>query len=117
MSLHGVTARGRHGANPGERDDPQEFEVDLDVEVDVEADALDATVDYRMLADVARRTVETQSLVLLESLAHAVASAIVEHAGVITARATVRKPSAARSLGLREVSATATSGDTPDQGS
>lgn len=103
-------ASGRHGANRGERDKPQEFLVDLDVEVEVHDDALEETVDYRTLGDAARRTVETTSFVLLESLAQAVADRLRDHAGVTSARVTVHKPAAARSMNVDDVAATATSG-------
>ena len=35
LFLTGITASGRHGANPGEKDQAQDFVVDLDVEVEV----------------------------------------------------------------------------------
>jgi 7,8-dihydroneopterin aldolase/epimerase/oxygenase len=110
LSVRGVAASGRHGANRGERDQPQEFRVDLDVEVEVHDDALEKTVDYRTLADAARRTVETTSFALLESLAQAVADRLRDDAGVRWARVTVHKPSAARSMKVDDVGATATSG-------
>ncbi|HEX2069436.1 MAG TPA: dihydroneopterin aldolase [Actinomycetota bacterium] len=109
LSVRGVTAAGRHGANRGERDDPQEFRVDLAVEVEVHEDVLEKTVDYRTLADAARQTVETTSFVLLESLAQVVAARLRDHAGVRWARVTVHKPSAARSMNVEDVAATATS--------
>ena len=110
LSVRGVTASGRHGANPGEQDEPQEFLVDLDVEVEVHGDALEKTVDYRTVADAARQTVETTSFVLLESLAQAVADRLRNDTGVRSARVTVHKPSAARSMNVDDVAATATSG-------
>jgi dihydroneopterin aldolase len=109
LSVRGVTASGRHGANRGEQEEPQEFRVDLDVEVEVHDDALEKTVDYRTLADAARETVETTSFVLLESLAQAVADRLRDHATVGSARVTVHKPSAARSMNVEDVAATATS--------
>ena len=108
LSIRGITARGRHGANPNERDEPQEFQVDLEVEAEVDVDRLDATVDYRTLADVVRNTVQTTSFDLLETLADAVADRIVTEAGVAMARVTVHKPSAAGSMGVDDVAATAT---------
>ena len=109
LSIRGVKASGRHGANRGERDEPQEFLVDLDVEVEVHDDALEKTVDYRTLADAARRTVETTSFVLLESLAQAVADRLRDDAGAGSVRVTVHKPSAARSMNVEDVATTATS--------
>ena len=75
MVLEGLKAEGRHGANPGERIHPQEFVVDLDVLLEFDRDSLEATVDYRALADMARNTVAQTSFELLESLAEAVARA------------------------------------------
>ncbi len=110
LSIHGIAAGGRHGANPGERDEPQGFRIDVEVDIEVGADELDATADYRDVADVARKTVESTSFVLLESLAQAVADRLGEVAGVASARVTVHKPSAARSMNVEDVAATATSG-------
>lgn len=111
LSVRGVKASGRHGANRGERNEAQEFVVDLDVEVEVHEDALEKTVDYRTLADAARRTVEATSFVLLESLAQAVADRLRDEASGGSVRVTVHKPSAARSMTVEDVTATATSGD------
>ncbi len=109
VSIQGIAAGGRHGANPGERDEPQGFRIDVEVDIEVGADELDATADYRALADVVRRTVESTSFVLLESLAQAVADRLREVAGVASARVTVHKPTAARSMNVEDVAATATS--------
>lgn len=106
--VSGIRATGRHGANPGERLEPQEFTIDLDVDIDVGKDSLDATVDYRVLADAARTAVEESSFELLESLAEAVARAAYQFAGVSRVTATVHKPGAARSMGADDVSAEAT---------
>lgn len=108
MSVHrvrltGIQAEGRHGANPGERDAPQPFVVDLDAVVDVSGDSLDATADYAVLADVVRRTVADTSFELLESLAQAVADEVSAYAHVVQVVAAVHKPEAARALGLSDV--------------
>jgi dihydroneopterin aldolase len=106
--LTGIRASGRHGANPGEKDQPQEFVVDLDVEVEVPADEIGSTADYRGLARIAREVVEGHSFDLLESIADAVAGAVagVEH--VTRATAVVHKPNAADSIGINGVAAAAT---------
>src|SRR5438034_1240479 len=100
--LTGIHALGRHGANPGEQLERQEFVVDLEVVVDVgQRDSLEDTVDYRSLADLARTTVEQTSFHLLESLAEAVARAVydLEPVGAVRAvTATVHKPRAAGSV-------------------
>jgi dihydroneopterin aldolase / 2-amino-4-hydroxy-6-hydroxymethyldihydropteridine diphosphokinase len=108
--LSGIRASGRHGATPGEKDAPQEFVVDLDVEVSPDADELDATADYRKLAETARAVVEQESFVLLERLAQAVADRTVEQPRVRFATAVVHKPAAMRSIGIDGVAAAASAG-------
>ncbi len=108
LFLTGIAAAGRHGANPGEKDRAQDFVVDLDVEVDAGADTLASTTDYRTVIRTARETVERDSLDLLESLAHAVAEAVLELDGVRKVSAVVHKPAAARSNDVQGVAAAAT---------
>jgi len=108
LFLTGITAAGRHGANPGEKDVAQDFVVDLDVEVDVGRDDLAATADYRELIRIVRGTVTDRSFELLESIAHAVAAAVLEHEGVTRVSAVVHKPAAARSTRVQGVAAAAT---------
>jgi dihydroneopterin aldolase len=103
IHLTGIHAFGRHGANPGEREESQEFVVDLDVDVEPGADELAATADYRAVADTARRVVEDGSFVLLETLAREVAAAVRGFERVTRVRAVVHKPGAARKLGVDEV--------------
>jgi dihydroneopterin aldolase len=107
ISLFGIVAQGRHGANPGERQEPQEFVVDLEILVEVKSDSLDHTLDYRAAADVARDVVAGTSYELLESLAQAVAHAVYEFAPVARVTAVVHKPTAAESIGLDDVTAQA----------
>ena len=114
LFLSGIRASGRHGANEGERDRPQEFVVDLDVEVDPDADELDATADYRKLAETARAVVEQESFVLLERLAQMVAALVVELPGAVHATAVVHKPAAMRSIGIDGVAAAASAGRSSD---
>ena len=108
LFLTGITAEGRHGANPGEKDRAQDFVVDLDVDVEVGGDQLSATADYRELIRTVRRVVEERSFDLLESIARAVAAAVLEHPGVTRVSAVVHKPAAARSNQVQGVAAAAT---------
>lgn len=107
LFLTGITARGRHGANPGEKDEPQDFVVDLDVEVEVGDDRLTSTADYRSLIRTARESVEQGSFDLLETLAHAVSDAVLAQDGVVRVNAVVHKPGAARSNDVQGVAAAA----------
>ncbi|HXF57671.1 MAG TPA: dihydroneopterin aldolase [Actinomycetota bacterium] len=108
LSVEGIRAQGRHGVNPEERVEPQEFVVDVDAWVEVEVDSIEGTVDYRRIAEVVRRTVETTSFQLLESLARAVAEALLELEPVLQVDVAVHKPRAARSLGVEDVVAQVT---------
>jgi dihydroneopterin aldolase len=107
IRLEGISCQGRHGANPGEQLEAQEFVVDLEVLVDVGGDTLDRTLDYRVIADTVRDTVGGSSRVLLESLAEAVARAVFEFEPVREVVAVVHKPGAADSMGVDDVSADA----------
>jgi dihydroneopterin aldolase len=108
LFLTGIRASGHHGANPGEKDQAQDFVVDLDVEVDVTADRIGGTSDYRQLIRTARETVVRERFDLLESIANAVAEAVAARPGVVRATAVVHKPTAARSNDLEGVAAAAT---------
>ena len=108
LFLTGIATSGRHGANPGEKDQAQDFVVDLDVEVEVGDDELTSTADYRTLIRTARETVERDSFDLLESLAHAVANDVLALDGVVKVIAIVHKPAAARSNEVQGIAAGAT---------
>lgn len=110
IALTGIRAQGRHGANPGERDAPQEFVVDVRVEVTAAADALAETADYAAVAGLVRETVAATSFVLLETLAGAVATAVRACPGVRRATVVVHKPGAAGELGIGDVAVEATRG-------
>jgi dihydroneopterin aldolase len=108
LFLTGIRTSGHHGANPGEKDQAQDFVVDLDVEVDVTADRIGGTSDYRQLIRTARETVERERFDLLESIANAVAGAVAARPGVVRATAVVHKPAAGRSNDVEGVAAAAT---------
>ncbi|MDQ6930298.1 MAG: dihydroneopterin aldolase [Candidatus Eremiobacteraeota bacterium] len=73
IEIRGIVAEGRHGANPGERDRPQPFEIDVTLEVDLTAaertDELDRTVDYAAVHASIVAIVADRSYALLERLA------------------------------------------------
>lgn len=103
VGIYGISEPGRHGANPGERDFAQDFTVDLEVTLEVEDDTIEATADYSVLVDEARRVVAAESHVLLETLAGSVARAVFEYQNVVGVVATVHKPGAAQALGVDDV--------------
>jgi dihydroneopterin aldolase/2-amino-4-hydroxy-6-hydroxymethyldihydropteridine diphosphokinase len=105
LRITGILASGRHGASSGERDQAQDFVVDLEVEVGPEDDELSQTADYREIAHAARRTIDERSFALLETIVREVAHAVAALPGVKAVRAVVHKPQAARRLGVDDVSA------------
>lgn len=103
VSIAGIRAMGRHGANTGERLGPQEFVVDAQVWLEVTGDSLEETLDYRRIVERARLTVEETSFLLLEALAEAVATDLLALPGALRVNAAVHKPGAARSMGVDDV--------------
>jgi 7,8-dihydroneopterin aldolase/epimerase/oxygenase len=110
IRVAGIEAFGRHGAGEEERDRPQRFVVDLEVMVGPSEDDLETTADYRQVVPTARRVIEEESHALIETIAARVASEVVRVAGVMSCRAAVHKPEAARRLGVADVSAEAFAG-------
>jgi dihydroneopterin aldolase len=72
------------------------------------SDSLEGTVDYRTLVQAARQTVESTSYVLLETLAEAVATALLAAGPASKVTAIVHKPGAAEAMGVADVSAAVT---------
>src|SRR5262245_61415240 len=73
IELRGMSFQGRHGARPTEREQPQEFRVDIEVEAELaepaRTDRLEDTVDYTRLRAIAREVIEGPSHQLIEALA------------------------------------------------
>jgi dihydroneopterin aldolase len=102
--VHGIRASGKHGANPGERNLPQEFLVDLEIVVEVDTDDLEHTVDYAATTNLVCEVVEEDSYILIETLADAIAAAVFESSkSALEVTATVHKPGAAAALGVDDV--------------
>src|ERR1700738_4963064 len=70
ISLRRIRVFGRHGANPGEKNVPHPFDIDVELEVDLEraahTDDLADTLDYAALHQVIGDIVSTKSYTLLE---------------------------------------------------
>ena len=115
LFLTGIAASGRHGARPGEKDEPQDFVVDLDLEVSVDADDIEATADYRGVSEAVRAVIVEGSYDLIEVMARDVAARVLALDHVSRVTAVVHKPGAARRLGIDGVAAAATmpDGDEP----
>ena len=96
IRIDGIRALGRHGADPGERDAPQPFEVTIVIETDLDpgasSDDLKQTVDYSVLRDRAVQIVESTSFRLIERLASEIAHAALEDPRVAHVEVTIAKP-------------------------
>lgn len=116
LFLSGIRADGRHGARPGEKDDPQPFVVDLDLDVEVGQDEIGGTADYRTIVETVRSVVVESSFDLIESMAEAIAEAVSAIPRVGRVSAVVHKPNAARRLGIDGVAAAAEAGGASNPG-
>jgi dihydroneopterin aldolase len=89
ITLASMRYEGTIGASTEERLFPQMLEVDLEIEADLSAatasDSLHDTVDYGPLVQLTERTVEGGHFTLLEGLAGALASAVLDAAPAIEA--------------------------------
>jgi dihydroneopterin aldolase len=93
VELHGLEVFGRHGVLAEEKRDGQTFVYDLELEVDEPAsDRIEDAVDYRLVADCVREVSDSRSFDLIESLAVAVADALLSRQAVSRVRVRVRKP-------------------------
>jgi 7,8-dihydroneopterin aldolase/epimerase/oxygenase len=93
VEVHGLELFGRHGVNDDERRDGQAFLFDVTLEIaEPEEDAIEATIDYRLVRDIVRGVNDAESYRLLETLAAAVADALNAELRVKRVRVTVRKP-------------------------
>jgi dihydroneopterin aldolase len=96
IALRGIRAYGKHGANPGERDYVQPFDLQLELDVDLSAprrsDALPDTIDYAALHARITRLVETQSFALLERLGETILGDVMLDARISAARLEIAKP-------------------------
>jgi dihydroneopterin aldolase len=96
IALRGIRAYGKHGANPGERDEAQPFDVDLIVELDLQAamksDDLAQTLDYAALHAKVVEVVTTRSYALLERLAAEILDVALSYPKIARAEVTIAKP-------------------------
>jgi len=87
--------QGRHGVRDSEREQAQEFKVDIEVEADVEkagrSDQVADTVDYRKLRAIARSVIEGPPASLLETLATRIADRALQLPGVAQVSVRVAK--------------------------
>lgn len=114
LTLTGLRAFGRHGVFDHERQNGQEFVLDVTVWLDFRAasssDDLDSTIHYGVLAEQIVAAVERDPVDLIETLAERVAAVVLEHRAATSVRVTVHKPSAPIAVPFSDVSVTITRG-------
>lgn len=110
--LTGLRARGRHGVLASEREQGQDFVVDVALQLDLRAastsDDLEQTVDYGTLAQAVVADVEGEPLDLIEALAERVARTCLRHPRVVDVEVTVHKPRAPLTVAFTDVAVTLT---------
>lgn len=93
VELAGLEIPGTHGVDEWERETEQPFVYDLELELEEPAnDSIEETVDYREVVELVQAVSDGTQFQLLESMAGAVASALVERFPLERARVRVRKP-------------------------
>jgi dihydroneopterin aldolase len=96
IDLTGMRVFGRHGANPGEKDVPQPFDIDLSLDVDLSraraSDALADTINYASLHAMIGRIVRGHSYDLLERLGQVILDEVLADARVVRAQIRIAKP-------------------------
>ena len=94
--LRGIRAYGKHGADPGERDHEQPFDIDVHIETDLSSagssDDLADTVNYARVHAQVLTVVRERSYALLERLAAEILQAIFQDARIVRARIEIAKP-------------------------
>jgi dihydroneopterin aldolase len=108
--LTGLTVFGRHGVHAHEREDGQEFVVDLRLRMSLEqaaaSDDVADTVHYGELAEKVAGVVAGEPVNLIETLAERIAAAALEDARVQNVTVTVHKPHAPIDLDFADVAVT-----------
>lgn len=98
ITLTGVVAFGYHGVLEEEKQQGQDFIIDVSIVSDfsnaVATDDVTETVNYAEVAQIAHDTVVNTRFDLIETLAHTIATRILELSGVAGVKVTVNKPSA-----------------------
>jgi dihydroneopterin aldolase len=98
IRLTGLTARGRHGVFDFEREQGQDFVVDVDLELDLSraaaTDDVTDTVHYGELAGALIKVVAGEPVNLIETLADRLATVCLADSRVTAATVTVHKPHA-----------------------
>ena len=110
--LSGIVGRGHHGVYAFERDQGQDFVVDITATTDLsgaaESDDLADTVDYSALATAVVADIERDPVNLIEKLADRIASTCLRDPRIATVTVTVHKPQAPMPVRVGDVAVTLT---------
>jgi dihydroneopterin aldolase len=110
ISLTGLTVRGRHGVFDVEREQGQDFVVDVVLELDLApaaaSDRVTDTVHYGELADDLVAVVAGEPVNLIETLAQRLADVCLADGRVAAATVTVHKPQAPIAHAFTDVAVT-----------
>ena len=110
ITLTGVRVRAHHGVFDFEREQGQEFVIDVSVAVDLSAaasgDDLGRTVHYGELAEAVVAAVERDPVDLIETVAERVAAVALAHPAVEEVEVTVHKPEAPIRVPFADVAVT-----------
>ncbi|WP_127498718.1 dihydroneopterin aldolase [Actinoplanes solisilvae] len=110
IALSGLRVRGRHGVFDFEREQGQDFVIDVRLELDLgpaaASDDVADTVHYGELAGRLAEIVGGEPVNLIETLADRLLTACLDDARVAAAEVTVHKPQAPIPLEFADVSVT-----------
>jgi 7,8-dihydroneopterin aldolase/epimerase/oxygenase len=107
VEVAGLEVPGRHGVEEEEREREQLFVYDLELElVEPAADRIEETVDYREVAALVREVSESRQFGLLETIAAAVADALLGRFPAERVRVRVRKPQVRLTVPVEHTAAT-----------
>lgn len=110
IDLVGIEGWGYHGVLPDERENGQNFVVDVTLGLDLapaaNSDDLALTVDYGDLADGVHHVISGEPQQLIESVAQRVMDLCLAHGSVQWASVTVHKPTAPIRVPFTDVSVT-----------
>ena len=110
ITLTGLRVQANHGVFDFERENGQEFIVDvvawLDLSAASSADDLARTVHYGELAEEVTAAVATSPVDLIETVAERVANVVLAHEAVTRTEVTIHKPQAPISVPFGDVSVT-----------
>ena len=112
IRLTGITAFGHHGVFDSERQQGQQFVVDVSCRLDLSSaastDDLGKTIDYGALAQAVAADVERDPLNLIEALADRIALTCLRYDAIQCVEVTVHKPQAPMPVDVADIAVTLT---------